>query len=265
MQNKTLCLFKFAFILILLSGCSSVQFREGSVFNAKEKEAQQPIQEEPIQEEPIQEEPIQEEPIQEEPMQTSQQENRELTKPPYPSTSTTVDPVLASELSRIVQQNAPVQQSKNALLALQKKYPTSSGVHYHLGRISFISNNPLEAITYLEQAIDLTPQNFYAHNLIGLVHRSIGEFKEARSHYKTALKIWPDYGTAWYNLGVLEDIYFNNLVDALKAYQNYLAIQTSKDAKNNTIITKAHQQQLDKVKLWVRDLSMRIQKENTDV
>lgn len=249
MQNKTLCLFKFAFILIALSGCSSVQFREGSVFNANEKNAQRATQEEPAS-------PSQ----QNEQSPQGNTEIRELTKPPYPSAASEADPILVSQLRKIVQQGASVEQSKKALLALQKQYPSSSGVHYHLGRLSFISNNPLEAITYLEQAIDLTPNNFYAHNLIGLVQRSIGEFKKARRHYKTALKIWPDYATAWYNLGVLEDIYFNNLEDALKAYQNYLAIQASKDAKKEAKMTKTHQKQLDQVKLWVRDLSMRIQK-----
>lgn len=250
MQNKSIALFGLILFVLTTSGCSNVQFREGSVFNPKAVEA------ETQDNAPVSVESS----VSVESTAVQSREGRELTPPPYPSTSNKVDPLLQSSLQNIVNSNASNQEIMSELLDLQKRYPESSGVLYHLGRISFISNNPLEAITYLEQATELTPQNFYAHNLLGLVQRSLGEFKKARKHYKIALNIWPDYATAWYNLGVLEDIYFNNLDDALQAYKNYLAIQASKESNNKIKMTNTRQKQLDQVELWVRDLTNRTQK-----
>ncbi len=286
--------------IVLLSGCSSVQWREGSIFernggaraqdeyvvyNGEEAEEQAseaeqkpdtnqqepaPIEAAPevavveAQAEEVLPEETQEdvmaaaEPLPEE--NIAEAANRVFTPAPYPAGDQDADDLrlkenLESIISRSSSKSDIPAQMQDLELLLQEK-PDSSGILYHLGRLAFFNDQPDQAVQYLDQALEIEDKNFYAANLLGLVYRSQGQFDRAEAAYKQALKIWPDYATAWYNLGILQDLYRNNLADALVAYKNYLAIDESKTSESEAR-TKTRQH----VELWVKDLEMRLSRQ----
>ena len=77
---------------------------------------------------------------------------------------------------------------------------------------------------------------------LGLVYRKTGRYKEARTLYESLLSMYPDYLPAHKNLGVLCDIYIQDLRCALDQYQAYL------DGMPDD----------EKVKIWVADVKSRM-------
>jgi len=252
MPNKALILFG----LILLSGCSSVEWREGSVLEQdNDRVSADKSQSEPAAASSRGSSP---------PSSTAKPatssadintpKKRQLTPPPYPSADANPanSSATKSQIESILAKRLQPTLAMDAFLRLEKTAPKSGNIKYHLGRLAFAQDKPLEAITYLEDSVQLAPTHFYAENLMGLVYRSIGKFDKAAEHYEKSLAIWPDYATAWYNLGILEDLYRNNLAKAINAYQNYLAIEASKSTT-----TAANKKTNQQVELWIKDLTMR--------
>jgi tetratricopeptide (TPR) repeat protein len=70
-----------------------------------------------------------------------------------------------------------------------------------------------------------------AFNQLGIVYRRLGRFKEADEAYQRAIQIDPNYALAHLNLGVLCDLYLQQPQRALEAYERYLALAATPDAK----------------------------------
>jgi tetratricopeptide (TPR) repeat protein len=99
-----------------------------------------------------------------------------------------------------------------------------------------------QAEQHLKTALDLVPQHPVASNEYGLLLRKTGRFAEAKMIYERTLASFPDYHPARRNLGILCDLYLNDLTCALEHYEIYSAAMP------------ADQQ----VKLWVADISVRL-------
>ena len=59
---------------------------------------------------------------------------------------------------------------------------------------------------------------------MGIVYRRTGRFEEARESYERALEVHPGYHFALLNLGVLCDLFLEDLQCALKSYEGYAEI-----------------------------------------
>lgn len=94
----------------------------------------------------------------------------------------------------------------------------------------------------LQKALTINNQHPVANNELGLVYRKTGRYKEARKLYESLLNIYPNFLPARKNLGVLCDIYIQDLDCALEQYQEYL--------KGITVDKK--------VKIWVADVKSRM-------
>lgn len=117
-----------------------------------------------------------------------------------------------------------------------------SAPYINLG-IAYVRKGDLKnAEVYLQKALEINPNHPVAGNEMGLVYRKTGRFVEARKLYEEILALFPDYLPARKNLGVLCDIYIQDLNCALMNYQEYLLGKPDDE----------------KVKIWVADVKTRM-------
>lgn len=117
-----------------------------------------------------------------------------------------------------------------------------SGLYINLG-VAYARINKLDkAEESLKKALKLNKTHPVANNEIGQVLRKTGRYAKAREIYEALLKIYPDFLPARKNLGVLCDIYMQDLECALEQYETYL----------HTVPDDG------KVKIWIADVKSRM-------
>lgn len=122
--------------------------------------------------------------------------------------------------------------------ALAAAYPTYSGPLLNLGILHAKAGKLEEAEKEISDAIARNGNNAAAYNQLGIVYRKQGRFEEAEGAYARAVQIDPNYALAYLNLGVLCDLYLQEPERALEAYERYLQLASSPDAKVNAWVTE---------------------------
>jgi Tfp pilus assembly protein PilF len=125
--------------------------------------------------------------------------------------------------------------------------PGVTAPYINLAIASRHNGQPEQAEEALKTALQLIPAHPVASNEYGLLLRKAGRFAEARAIYEQALSAFPDYSPAHKNLGILCDIYLQDLTCALEHYESY-SMAVPKD---------------EQVKLWVADLRGRLERQGT--
>lgn len=93
-----------------------------------------------------------------------------------------------------------------------------------------------------KKALEINNRHPVALNELGLVYRKTGRYEKAREIYQSTLELYPDFLPARKNLGVLCDIYVQDLKCALEEYEAYLKSVPDDKA----------------VKIWVADVKSRM-------
>lgn len=117
-----------------------------------------------------------------------------------------------------------------------------SAPYINLG-IAYARTGELEkAEESFNKALAINNLHPVASNELGLVYRQTGRYPQARQLYESLLTTYPDFLPARKNLGVLCDIYIQDLDCALEQYEEYL-----KGIPDD-----------EKVKIWVADVKSRM-------
>ena len=155
-----------------------------------------------------------------------------------------VDPEIRGEFNQAVtllnQENFA--EAIKLLRAVAGKTSKFSAPYINLG-IAYARTNDLEkAEENLKRALEINENHPVANNELGLVLRKTGRYVEARKLYEQLLATYPDFLPARKNLGVLCDIYLQDLNCAMEQYEEYL--KGLPEDKN--------------VKIWVADVQSRM-------
>lgn len=119
-----------------------------------------------------------------------------------------------------------------------------AGPYINLG----IAYRKLDKLEEAKQALLIATErrdgNAIAWNELGIVYRKMGQFENARDAYKKSIRKGARYGKAYLNLGILCDIYLEDLNCAMRNYKKYLDV--SADKQNDK-----------QVGIWLADVSRR--------
>jgi len=119
---------------------------------------------------------------------------------------------------------------------------TFTAPYINLG-IAYSKINKLEeAEQNFIKALKLNPRHPLAKNELAAIYRRTGKFSEAKSLYEEVLNSYSDFQPARKNLGILCDLYLQDLSCAFKQYELYLA--ANPNDKN--------------MKIWMADVKNRI-------
>lgn len=128
------------------------------------------------------------------------------------------------------------------LLAVAGKTSKFSAPYINLGIAYERTGELKKAEENFKKALEINQQHPVASNELGLVYRKTGRYVEARQLYEALLTAYPDFLPARKNLGVLCDIYIQDLNCAMEQYEEYL-----KGIPED-----------EKVKIWVADVKSRM-------
>lgn len=117
------------------------------------------------------------------------------------------------------------------------------GVHANLGIAWLALENAKKAVVALEQAKLLNASNIDVLNQLGIAYRHNGQFEEAKIVYEQAIAKQSKHTKSHLNLGILCDIYMQNMDCALKHYEVYQSLQAKED---------------ETVALWINDIKSRM-------
>jgi tetratricopeptide (TPR) repeat protein len=120
-----------------------------------------------------------------------------------------------------VMQSGDMAAAATAFEGFNSKYPGYPGGYVNLAIIYDELDRPDEAYAMLDIATEIIPGYAIALNQEGLMKRRRGDFNGARDAWLAATESNPEFAKAWYNLGVLYDIYLRDLPSSLDAYQRY--------------------------------------------
>jgi len=117
------------------------------------------------------------------------------------------------------------------LLLVSTDAPDKPYIFTNLGLAYFKLHKLDLAEQAFREAIMRNNRDAIAYNQLGILQRYKGQFEEARNQYQRAIQIDSGYAPAHLNLGILFDLYLQDLELALQQYQKYLALITEEDSQ----------------------------------
>ena len=124
--------------------------------------------------------------------------------------------------------NDAAEQALPLLTRLSLDAPDKPRLFTNLGLAYFRLQQAELAEQAFQQAIARNPDDAVAHNHLGILQRRQGRFDDALLEYQRAIEIDSKYARAYLNLGILFDLYLQDLDKALQQYRKYQDL-TSKE------------------------------------
>jgi tetratricopeptide (TPR) repeat protein len=95
--------------------------------------------------------------------------------------------------------------------------------HNSLGVLIAVSGRHAEAMEHFRAAIRINPRHAEGHNRLGATLASLGRHRDALPHYREAVRLEPSYAEAWSNLG-LATTQTGAAADALSSFDKALQL-----------------------------------------
>ena len=145
-----------------------------------------------------------------------------------------------------------LEEAQSSLESLTASHSDRIELHNALGVVYRRRAMPEKAIAEYQTAIALTQRSAAMplqqavsselYNNLAIAYRENGDFKKAEEAYLEAIASNSNFAPAYYNLGVLYDLYQNRLPEAVRYYRDYEKLA----GKNET------------VDVWIADLEQRM-------
>ncbi|MCB5225553.1 tetratricopeptide repeat protein [Alishewanella sp. 16-MA] len=142
-------------------------------------------------------------------------------------TSPTVWPALTADLAERYQQAKTLMRQQDyagasqLLQPLAEAVPAAAGIRYNLALCYWQLAQTEAARLQLTQLLELRPDYVAASNLLGVIARQAGHFRQAERHWLAALNQQADYADAHKNLGFLYELYLQQPEQARYHYTQY--------------------------------------------
>ena len=127
--------------------------------------------------------------------------------------------------------NGDTAEALELLLRLSREAPDKPNVFTNLGLTYFQLQQAELAEKAFVQALARNADDAIAHNHLGILKRRKGQFQDALLEYQRAIEIDADYARAYLNLGILFDLYLQDLGKALQQYRKYLELTSEENAQ----------------------------------
>jgi len=119
--------------------------------------------------------------------------------------------------------------AESILNGLLKKYPDAAGPLANKG-IIYVKRHKLDKATeYFLKALKINEKLVQVRNHLAVIYRQKGKFNQAKDMLDAAIATDPYYANAYYNLGILYELYLQVPEKALENYQLYLDLQKGGD------------------------------------
>ena len=138
---------------------------------------------------------------------------------------------LAYEQAIAALKNGATEQALTLLTRLSLDAPDKPRLFTNLGLAHFRLHQAELAEQAFQQAIARNPDDAVAHNHLGILQRRQGRFDDALLEYQRAIEIDSKYARAHLNLGILFDLYLQDLEKALQQYRRYLDLTSEENAQ----------------------------------
>jgi Tfp pilus assembly protein PilF len=111
-----------------------------------------------------------------------------------------------------------------------QRYPDYSAAYTNLAIVYERQKQTEQALWLLKKAIEVDPSAVEAMNRLGLLSRQQGDFAAAEAYWRQATIADPGYANAWYNLGILSELYKQDYPAALDCFRHYQALTDGAEA-----------------------------------
>lgn len=125
----------------------------------------------------------------------------------------------------------------DAYEALRAQSPDDVGVLDALGFLYYMAGRPGDARDCCRRAIELSPENFYAHKGLGLCLAKLGEAEAGIAALERSISINPRYFDSHFDLGVvLSEL--GRWDEAAASFERALGIDPTRKAQVNRILDR---------------------------